>query len=85
MEELTKLMPPDVGWKVAGWSFTAAITMGTMLYKGVWKRINQLAEEQDETRTDVDRLIGACGVNHPKQTPWAGSERRKSKEDTDDE
>ena len=85
MEELTKLIPPDVGWKVAGWSFTAAVTMGTMLYKGIWKRINQLAEDLDDTRTDLDRLIGACGVNHQKQTPWVGAERRKAKRETEDE
>lgn len=85
MEELAKLIPPNVGLIVAGWLFTAVVTMGTLLYKGIWKRINQLAEDQDDTRTDVDRLIGACGVNHPKQTPWSGSERRKAKRDTDDE
>jgi len=85
VEELTKLIPPDVGWKVAGWSFTAAVTMGTMLYKGIWKRINQLAEDQDNTRTDLDRLIGAYGADPTHQAPWVGLERRKAKRDTDDE
>lgn len=85
MEELAKLIPHDAVWNIAGWAFTAAVTMGTMLYKGVWKRINQLAEDQDDARTDLDRLIGACGVNHPKQTPWGGPERRKSKSEAGDE
>lgn len=86
MEELAKLVPPNAGWIIAGWAVTAAIAMGTLLYKGIWKRINQLAEDQDETRTDLDRQIGACSARNPSGTvSWCGPERRKAKRTTDDE
>lgn len=83
MEELIHQIPAEAAWKVAGWSITAAITLGTMLYKGVWKRINQLAEDQDATRSDLDQLIGAHNATHNQ--PWTGAERRNRKEASDDE
>lgn len=77
--ELANLISPEIAWKVAGWAVAAATTMGTMLYKGIWKRINQIAEDREDDRSDLDRLIGACGVNHPRQPTWDGVERRKVK------
>lgn len=84
MNDLIKLIPSDAGWKIAGWLFTAAVTMSTMLYKGIWKRINQLAEDIEDVRTDTDRLIGACGANHPNQKKWDGVDRRKTKREEDE-
>lgn len=79
MNDLIKLIPSDAGWKIAGWLFTAAVTMSTMLYKGIWKRINQISSDQDDIRTDLDRLIGSHIANHPNQNRWNGIERRKTK------
>lgn len=85
MEELLKIIPREAGWKVAGWLFTAVVTLSTMLYKGIWKRINQIAEDVEDVRTDTDRLIGACGANHPNQKHWDGVERRKNKRGDDND
>ena len=44
---------------VAGWSITMFIAGGTILYKGIWKRINQIAAGQDVLEKDLNQLVGA--------------------------
>lgn len=78
MEELVQTVPAEVAWKIAGWAVTAAITLGTMLYKGVWKRINQNTDDIADVRSDVDRLIGSCDARHHLSDQWDGLERRNA-------
>lgn len=84
MNDLIKLIPSDAGWKIAGWLFTAAITMTTLLYKGIWKRINQLSEDVEDATTNLNRLIGAHEANHPNQKKWDSIDRRKTKREESD-
>ena len=85
MDELTKLIPPELGWKVAGWAVAAVSALGTLLYKGIWKRINQLSEDIEELRETIYRLVGAHEERHPAPRPWDGIDRRsKARREADE-
>lgn len=85
MEELAKLIPPDIAWKLSGWAFTAVIALGTLLYKGIWKRINQQTDDIECMREDLHHLIGAHEARHPAAKPWDGIDRRnKGRRETDE-
>ena len=85
MDDLSKLVPPEIGWKLAGWGFTGVIALGTMLYKGIWKRINQLSEDIEELRESLHRLIGAHAERHPAPRQWDGIDRRsKARREADE-
>ena len=63
--------------QICGWLFTACLTFGALLYKGVWKAHNLLREDHDTTRSNLDRLIGEHRVNHKLSSDWGGEDRRK--------
>lgn len=49
----------DLTVHVIGWGVTLFVAGGTLLYKGIWKRINQLADAQEHTDKELNQLIGA--------------------------
>lgn len=78
MEELLRqlLGHNDLSVHVVGWLVAAIIAMFTLLYKGIWKAINIIRIDQDDTQRDLDRLIGEHIVRH-NTGQWDGAERRK--------
>ena len=66
MKELLKnlLGHNDFAIHLAGWAVTMFIAGGTILYKGIWKRINQMDAEHTEDRNQLNRLIGAHNATH---------------------
>jgi hypothetical protein len=57
----------DIAVHMAQWALTLFIAGGTILYKGIWKRINQMDSEQSQDRENLNRLIGAHNATHGKK------------------
>ena len=54
----------DIMVHVVGWGITILVACSTLLYKGIWKRINQIDDEHSKTKENLDRLIGAHNATH---------------------